>query len=156
MRRDRIANEKVIDYLPPVACTAGATSTGDIFDTMRESISQNARENHTNVLLMISIMSGWGATGTLTVVFQHHTGPLGANMVAYATLALMGGMESEDLYLAEIKDFNRYNRVTATPATANVTLCILGSANRSRREPVVQVGTEKAVTYNSDPITDMD
>ncbi len=153
MRRDRIANEKVIDFFPPQSMTAGAASNSDIFDTMRESISQNARENHTNILLCISIASGWSATGTLTILMQHHTGPLGADMVTYATLDLMGGMESEDLYLAEIKDFNRYVRLRATPATANVTICVIGTANRSRREPVVQVGTEKGVTYDSDPIT---
>lgn len=153
MKRDRIANEKVIDFFPPQAMTAGAAHNSDIFDTMRESISQNARENHTNILIVISIMSGWSDTGTLTIAMQHHTGPQGANMITYATLDLMGGMENEDLFLAEIKDFNRYVRLVATPASANVTLCAIGTANRSRREPVVQVGTKKDVTYNSSPIT---
>jgi hypothetical protein len=153
MRRDRIANEKVIDFFAPTALTAGTTYYSSIFDTMRVSVSQNNRENITNLLLQISIQSGWSATGTLTCFLQHCVDGLAGSMVTYATLALMGGMESEDLYLAEIKDFNRYIRLGMTPATANVTLCALGVGNRSRREPVVQLGREKAVTYNSNPIT---
>ena len=153
MRRDRTENEKVIDFFAPTTMTAGTTYYSSIFDTMMVSTSQNNRENITNILIAISIASGWGATGTLTGFLQHCVDGLGGSMVTYATLALMGGMESEDLYVAEIKDFNRYIRLGMTPATVNVTLCALGNGNRSRREPVVQVGREKAITYNSSPIS---
>ena len=153
MRRDRLANEKYIDFVNCVTYTAGITLYSPIFDTMRESISQNTRENLTNMVLGISIASGWSATGLLYVTMQHCMDGLAGSMVNYATVAFMGGQEGEDLYLAEIKDFNRYVRLSILPITANVTCNILGVGNRSRRENVSQVGTEKAVTYDSDPIT---
>ena len=102
---------------------------------------------------MISITSGWGVTGILGITMQHCVDGLAGSMVDYATVAIMQGQESEDLYLAEIKDFNRYVRLEFRVVTASVTLCVLGSFNRSRREDVVQVGREKAVTYDSNPIT---
>lgn len=153
MRRDRLSNEKFVDFVNCVTYTAGITLYSTIFDTMRESISGNTRENHTNVALVITIASGWSATGLLTVKLQHCMDGLAGSMVDYASVALMGGMERKDCYLAEIKDFNRYVRLSILPTTANVTCNIIGSFNRSRREPITQVGTEKAVTYDSQPIT---
>lgn len=152
MRRDRIANEKYIDFVNCITYTAGITLYSAIFDTMRVSTSQNHRSNLTNLVIAAQIASGWSSSGYLQLTLQHCVDGLAASMVNYARWAMSGG-QGEDLYMAEIKDFNRYIRLAILPTTANVTLSALGVGNRSRREPVVQVGTEVAVSYLSNPIT---
>jgi len=153
MRRDRISNEKVIDFFPPAARGSGSTYYSGVFDTMRVSTSRNTRECLTNLMLMVSVGTGWAAGGQLSIIMQHGLTGNPTALVNYAQVALMQADEGEDLYLAEIKDFNRFVRLSLTVIAFNATVCVLGSGNRSRREPVTQVGSEKAVTYLSDPIT---
>jgi len=154
MRRDRIANEKVIDFFPPAAKGSGIPYYSSIFDTQRLCAGQNNREVCTNILIVFSIASGWSAGGLLDAKLQCSNSSLASTQFDYAIISQMGGAESEDLYLAEIKNFNRYIRLVATPLVANVTLCAIGIANRSRREPVCQEGREKAVRYAANPTMD--
>jgi hypothetical protein len=153
MRRDRISNEKVIDFFAPAAQGSGIAYFSTIFDTQRLCTGQNNREACTNIMIIISIASGWSAGGLLDCRLQCSASSLASSMFDYAIISQMGGAESEDLYLAEVKDFNRYIRLVTTPLVANVTLCAIGTANRSRREPVCQEGREKAVRYAANPTT---
>jgi len=154
MRRDRIANEKIIDFFPPEACGIG-TSISAVWD-LRAGIpvvgapsAGAGREIPTNILLSLSVAAGWGALGTLDLSVQ--TGDLTTSLVAYATGAQCLATELEDLYLFEFRDLQRYMRVDIIVGGAACTLCVIGNAERSRREPVFQAGTEKVVTILRSP-----
>lgn len=158
MRRDRIANEKVINFFAPATYAIG-TSISVVWD-LRAGVpvvgapSVGAgREIPTNILLALSIGAGWGATGTLDLSVQ--TGDTTATLVAYATGAQCLATELEDLYLFEFKDLQRYMRLDMVIGTAECLFALTGIAERSRREPVFQVGTEKDVTILRSPAAAM-
>ena len=158
MRRDRIANEKIIDFFPPEAHAIG-TSISAVWDLRAGAAVVGApsggagREIHTNILLSLSIAAGWGAAGTLDLSVQ--TGDTTATLVAYATGAQCLATELEDLYLFEFRDLQRYMRLDMIVGGAACTFCIMGNAERSRREPVFQPGTEKVVTILRSPAAAM-
>ena len=149
MRRDRIANEKVIDFFVPLSRTVGIHQSG-VFDLRQGNAGEGpGREIPTNIMFMLQV----GAIGVGgTVVPTVYTGDIDTALTLYATIAVMSQAEGQDLYLWEIRDLQRYIELYLT--LSGTTLCnCLGSANRSRREPVIQLGTEKAVTYNKNPAT---
>ena len=157
-RRDRIANEKIIDFFPPNQYTMG-TSISAVWD-LRAGVpvvgapsGGAGREILTNILLALSISAGWGAAGTLDLTAQ--TGDTTATLVAYAVGAQCLATELEDLYLFEFRDLQRYMRLDMVIAGADCPFCLIGNVERSRREPVFQVGTEKAVTILRSPAAAM-
>lgn len=144
MLRDLISNLKIIDFLPPITRVPGVVYTSK-FDTRTSQVTVGgSREALTNLLLAISV-SEWGVGGTIDVVIQHCATENGT-YATHSTIAQMLQSESEDLYLAELKDYNRWVRLAITFAGAIVDVAIVGIGNCSRRAKVVQVGTEKAVT----------
>ena len=144
MLRDLISNLKIIDFLPPVTRVPGVVYTSK-FDTRTSEVSVGgSREALTNMLQAISV-DDWGLGGSINIVIQHCATENGT-YTTHSTVAQMLQSESEDLFLAEFKDFNRWVRLAITFAGAIVDVCIIGIGNCSRRAKVVQVGTEKAVT----------
>ena len=143
MRRDRISNERIINFLAPGTRLAGGYQSSAI-DMMTSTVAAGTREAHTNMLLSILMGANWGNNGTIDITVQHSND--NATWVNHSTIAQLLQTEGEDIYLAEIKDFRRYVRLWVVVATATTTFCIVGSADRSRRERVYQEGTEKAVT----------
>lgn len=150
MRRDRIANEKVIDFFVPLSRTAGTHQSG-VFDLRQGGSGEGpGREIPTNIMFMLQIGAGFGVGAT--IVATVFTGDAAAALTLYATVAGISQAEGQDLYLWEVRDLQRYMELYLV--LSGTTLCnVLGSANRSRREPVIQLGTEKAVTYNKNPAT---
>ena len=150
MQRDRIANEKIIDFFVPLSRTNGTHQSG-VFDLRQGPSGEGpGREIPTNILFMLQIgaLFGTGATIVCTV----YTGDTAAGVTLYGTVAGMSQAEGQNLYLFEVSDLQRYIEVYMV--LSGNTLCnMLGSANRSRREPVLQLGTEKAVTYAKSPAT---
>ena len=149
MRRDRIANEKVIDFFVPLSRSLGIHQSG-VFDLRQGGTGEGpGREIPTNIMFALQI-GAIGAGGT--IVATVYTGDTAAALTLYATIAQMSQAEGEDLYLWEIRDLQRY--IELYLILSGTTLCnVLGSANRSRREPVIQLGTEKVVTYLKNPAT---
>lgn len=146
MRRDRLSNEKIPLFLEPVQLTAGTHLTG-YRDFMELYAGTSMRHsNPTNMILQFA-MGHWGAGGTVTVTVQDSD--YAAVFRNFATLGVMsqGALPAEDLWLAEIRDFRRYLRLSIVVAVAAVYICVMGNAERSRREPVAQWGTEVTVTY---------
>jgi len=149
MRRDRIANEKIIDFFVPASRTVG-THTSGVFDLRQGGSGEGpGREIIENMMLMITVGATWGGTNTITITVN--TGDT-STVTAYATIAAMSAAESQDLYLAELKSLQRYIQLSVV-LTGTTLFSILGSGNRSRREPVIQLGTEKTVTYSRTPAT---
>lgn len=154
-RRDRIANEKIIDFFAPATRAIGTSQSGVV--DLRAGVpvvgaagGGAGREVHTNILLQLQVGGEWAAAGTIDV--QVFTGDIATALTLFATGAQCLATESEDLYLFEVRDLQRYMRVDMVIAGDGSTLCsMLGNAERSRREPVYQLGTEKAVTINKNP-----
>lgn len=157
-RRDRIANEKIIPFFAPAARAVGTNASGVI--DLRAGVAVvgaagggAGREIHTNILLQLQVGGEWSLTGSL-IVFVY-TGNTAAALTLFATCVAATGAEGEDLYLYELRDLQRYMRVDLVIANsvgdAGCLCSMLGNAERSRREPVYQLGTEKAVTYNKNP-----
>jgi len=153
-RRDRIANEKIVNFFAPATYAIG-TSISAVWD-LRAGVpvvgapsGGAGREILTNILLSLSIGAGWGAGGTLDLSVQ--TGDTTATLVAYATGAQCLATELEDLYLFEFRDLQRYMRLDMIIAAQTCLFSLTGNVERSRREPVYQVGTEKAVTILRSP-----
>jgi len=144
MRRDRISNERIINFLAPGTRLAGGYQSASIDMMTSQVIVGGTREAHTNMLLSILMGANWGNNGTIDITVQHSND--NATWVNHSTIAQLLQTEGEDIYLAEIKDFRRYVRLWVVVAAATTTFCITGSADRSRRERVYQEGTEKAVT----------
>ena len=155
MRRDRIANEKVIDFFVPQAIAIGtgwsaAIDLRDAPPVVGAPGGGQGREIHTNILFSLSIGAHDAAAGW-TATVQVNTGDTIAGLALYATSALMAQTDGEDLYLMEIRDLQRWMRVGIVVAGHALTCCLLGNADRSRREPVWQLGTEVAMTYARSP-----
>ena len=154
MKRDRIANEKIINFHIPAARAIG-TSASAIFDlragtpVVGAAGSGAGREINTNILLALQIGGDWAAAGTINV--RVFTGNTVVTLSLYATGAQCLGTEGDILYLFELRDLQRYIRVDLVIAGATCLCSMLGSADRSRREPVYQAGTEKAITYSKNP-----
>jgi len=157
-RRDRIANEKIIDFFVPGTRAVGTNASGVV--DLRSGIPSvgaggagTGREIHTNLLLQPQIGGEWSLTGTLIVLV--YTGNTATALTLFATCAVVAGSDGEDLYLYELRDLQRYMRVDLVIANsvgdAGCVCSMLGNAERSRREPVYQLGTEKTVTYNKNP-----
>ena len=149
MRRDRIANEKIIDFFTPASRAAGSVLSG-VFDLRQGGSGEGpGREIATNIMFMCQI-STWGAGAT--VVATVLTGDTDAAVTNYCTVAGMSQAETQDLYLWEVRDLQRYIQLLMV-LSGTTLFNVLGSANRSRREPVIQLGDEKAVTYLRTPAT---
>jgi len=154
MRRDRIANEKIIDFFAPAARDAGTAQSG-VVDLRAGTPSVGAagsgagREVHTNILLSLQIGGEWAQAGTLNLLV--YTGDTSTALTLYATAAQCIGSDGEDLYLFEVRDLQRYMRVDLVIATASCLCSLVGNAERSRREPVYQLGTEQTMTINKNP-----
>lgn len=151
-RRDRIANEKIVPFHVPAIRTAG-TNASAVHD-LRAGVavvgapgSGAGREIHTNMLLSLQIGADWAGAVTLLV----YTGNTATTLTLFATAAQCTNAEGEDLYLFEIRDLQRYMRVDLVVADEDCLCNLIGNAGRSRREPVYQPGTEKAMTYNKNP-----
>jgi len=144
MLRDLISNLKIIDFLPPVTRVPGVVYTSKFDTRTSETSVGGSREALTNMLLAISV-DDWGLGGSINIVIQHCATENGT-YTTHSTVAQMLQSESEDLFLAEFKDFNRWVRLAITFAGAIVDVAIIGIGNCSRRAKVVQVGTEKTVT----------
>lgn len=153
-RRDRIANEKIIDFFVPGTRNVGTTASG-VFDLRAGTPVVGAggagtgREIHTNILLQLQIGGDWAALGTLQVLV--YTGNTSTALTLFATCAAALGTEGEDLYLYELRDLQRYMRVDLVIGVAACVCNMIGNAERSRREPVYQLGTEKSITYAKNP-----
>ena len=147
MKRDRISNEKIIDFFPIATYTVG-THNSTIFDLQNFSAGTN-REDITNMLFSLMIAAGWVAAGTVNITIQHSNTNSAAAMVAHSTVSQAAQSNDEDLYLFEAKDFRRYVRLQMVVAAQSVTAAVLGNGSRSRREPVYQLGTELTVTEGS-------
>lgn len=143
MSRDRIANEKIIDFLSPVTRVPGIVYT-TAYDTQTSQVTVGGtREALTNILLSVMI-GDWGVGGTINITVEHSLDNV--TFTTHSTIAQMLQSEGEDLYLAEFKNFYRYVRLVITVVGAICDVAILGSGNRSRRARVAQLGTEKTVT----------
>jgi len=154
MRRDRIANEKIVDFFAPEILTVGnhfcnAVDIRSGVPVVGAASGGAGREVPTNVLFAASIAAGWGAVGTLDL--QVWTGDTAATCALYATGAQALATELEDLFLYEVRDLQRWVQVLLIVGGVDITLCCLGNIERSRREPVYQIGTEKAITYARSP-----
>jgi len=149
MKRDRISNEKVIDFFVPASRSVGIHQSG-VFDLRQGGTGEGpGREIPTNIMFGLQI-GAIGAGGT--IVATVYTGDTGAALTLYATIAQMSQAEGEDLYLWEIRDLQRYIELYIT-LSGTTLFNVLANANRSRREPVIQLGLEKAATYNKSPAT---
>lgn len=154
-RRDRIANEKIIDFFVPQAFAIGTHSSGTIDLRNAPAVvgapgGGKGREIITNVLFAISIGAGWGAGGTLN--FEVFTGDVAATVTSFATFAVITQATGEDLYLSEIRDLQRFINLQCICGGAECPfICVIGNGERSRREPVFQLGTELTVTYTKNP-----
>jgi len=154
-RRDRIANEKIIDFMVPAIYPIGANPSA-IVDLRNAPAVVGApgggagREIHTNILFQLSIGAHDAAAGW-TFQLEIFTGDVATTMTSYAITALVAQAGADDLYLIEIRDLQRYMQTQLTVANHAFLCCLLGNAERSRREPVFQLGTELAVTYNKNP-----
>ena len=141
MKRDRIANELVIPF---VINTTYLTNTGILtanWDTM------HGGANPTNILL-IATMAAWGAGGVVTIRLQHCLTSGGA-YTTHKTCAVMNQTSGITCFIAEIKDYQRFIRLSFDVTVAVCTLSVTGILTRSRREPVTQFDTavaEVAVT----------
>ena len=156
-RRDRIANEKIVDFFVPQNLTPGTHSSG-VFDLRNAPAVVGApgggvgREIITNMLLQFSVVEGTGGAGGWVVTPRVLTGNTAATLTLFATTVLpMATGDGEDLYLVEIRDLQRYIRLDLVVANHGVLICVLGNGERSRREPVFQLGTELVVTYAKNP-----
>lgn len=155
MRRDRIANEKIIDFMVPAIYPIGANPSA-IVDLRNAPAVVGApgggvgREIHTNLLFVLSIgaheaVAGWGFT------LEIFTGDVVTTMTSYAITVGVAQLGADDLYLIEIRDLQRYIQTQLTVTGHTLLCCLIGNAERSRREPVFQLGTELGVTYNKNP-----
>ena len=152
MRRDRIANERIIAFKQP---GQEATVTSATYDLRQGPAGAfwAGREIPTNVLLVFN----FSATVTVgaTLINTVFTGDTAATCTLYATLGVMthAATAAGMLWLAEIRDLQRYIYITQTVAVQVLDWSLTGNFNRSRREPIYQTGTEVAVTYEKNPAT---
>ena len=155
-RRDRIANEKIVPFHAPATRNPG-THASAIFDlragvpVVGAASGGAGREVHTNMLIAVQIGGEWDPQlGTLDLLV--YTGNTVTTLTLFATAVQATGAEREDLYLFEIRDLQRYMRVDLVIGGNTTCICsCVGNAERSRREPVYQLGTEKCMGYNKNP-----
>ena len=102
------------------------------------------------MLLVVNMSTTVTATATLDIVV--YTGDTSGACTAYATVAQMA-FDTTDLWLAEIRDLQRYIYLAFTVGTASLAFTCHGNFDRSRREPIYQTETEATVTYNKNPAT---
>ena len=112
-------------------------------DTMAALITSDLRENLTNMLILLNIT--FGTSGTVDIIVQDSADNV--TFANFATLSQAADADGETLYSAEIKDFRRYVRLNYTVAVDTSVLSLTGVGDRSRREPVVNGGTELTVVY---------
>ena len=156
MRRDRIANERIIQFIAPDVVANGASNSAE-YDLRAGPAGAvfNGREMPTNVMFIVGF--GTEADGeTLDIIV--HTGDVSGALTSYATLGTMTHAGVAALWLAEVSDLQRYIQIycTVDAGGGNGTELehfVIGSFNRARREPIFQAGTEVAVTYNKNPAT---
>jgi len=149
MRRDRISNEKIIQFYVPKLRTVGTFASG-VYDLRQGGSGEGpGREVPTNCMLILGFGAGGdGNTVTITV----STGD-NSTTTSFVTVGAMTKGTS-DLWLAEFRDLQRYISLSAVVAGGSTHFYIVGSFNRSRREPVIQRDAlEAAVTYNKSPAT---
>lgn len=151
MRRDRCANERVIVFKQPGTVQTGA-STSTEFDLRAGPAGAlwNGREDPTNVLFIVNMSATVTATATLDVLVN--TGDTSGATTLYATLGQMA-WDTNTLWIAEVRDLQRYMDLTLTVGTAALDYGLIGVFNRSRREPIYQTANEAAATYARTPAT---
>ena len=151
MRRDRIANERVIPFLPPIQLGI-ATAASAEFDLRQGPAGAffAGREIPTNMLLVVNMSAVTSATATIDITVD--TGDVAGACTLFATIGQMA-FDTNTLWVAEITDLQRYINLNWTVATAVLLVGIIGIVNRSRREPIYQTANEAAVTYNKNPAT---
>jgi len=151
MRRDRCANERIVVFEHPVTRTAAAyTSTEFDLRAGPAGAVWSGREIPTNMLLVVN-MSGTITTGaTLDIVI--HTGDVSGALTSFATCSQMA-WDTNTLWIAEIRDLQRYIHLVMTVAGASLAFTCHGNFDRSRREPIYQTANESTVTYNKNPAT---
>ena len=119
-----------------------ATYTSLSVDTMAALTTSDLRENLTNMMILLNITFGTG--GTVDITIQDSSDNV--TFANFGTLAQADDADGETLYSAEIRDFRRYVRLSVVVASATSVLSLCGIGDRSRREPVVNGGTELAFT----------
>ena len=144
MKRDRISNEKIINFLVPASYTAGTHVSSTIDMQTAQTSVGGSREAISNLLLALTVGATWGALGTIDITIQHSLD--GTTFTTHSTVAQITQASGETLFLAELKDFRRYVRLSVVVAVGTCLCAIVGNGSRSRRERVVQLGTEVAVT----------
>ncbi|GAG08251.1 unnamed protein product, partial [marine sediment metagenome] len=132
-RRDRIANEKVVDFFVPQTLAIGTHLCNAVdvragMPVVGAPSGGAGREIHTNVLFALSIAAGWAAAGTLD--FQVWTGDTAATCALYATGAQALATELEDLYLYELRDLQRWVQLGLVVAGAEISLCCIANVER--------------------------
>ena len=154
MRRDRIANERIIQFIAPDVVANGASNSAE-YDLRAGPAGAffSGREMPTNVMFIV----GFGTQNVdVTLDIIVHTGDVSGALTSYATLGTMTQPGTAALWLAEVSDLQRYIQIYCTIAagqSAALEHFVIGSFNRARREPIFQAGTEVAVTYNKNPAT---
>lgn len=119
-----------------------ATYVSASIDTMANITNSDLRENLTNMMILMNIT--FGTAGTVDITIQDS----GDNVTFanFGTLGQAADADGETLYSAEIRDFRRYVRLSVVVAVDTSVFSIEAIGDRSRREPVVNGGTELAFT----------
>lgn len=140
--RDMHAVLAPLQFLAAASKTAAAYNSLAV-DTMAALTTSDLRENLTNLMILLNIT--FGTSGTVDIVIQDSADNI--TFANFATLSQAADADGETLYSAEIKDFRRYVRLNYTVAVATSVMSLTGIGDRSRREPVVNGGTELTVSY---------
>ncbi len=138
--RDLHAVLAPLQFLAAASRVAAAYTSLSV-DTMAALITSDLRENLTNLMILLDIT--FGATGTVDIVMQDSAD--NTTFANFATLAQALQTDGETLYSAEVRDYRRYIRFVVTVGTATSVFSLSAVGDRSRREPVVNGGTELAV-----------
>lgn len=140
--RDLHAVWAPLQFLAAASKTVAAYNSLAV-DTMAALTTSDLRENLTNMMILLNIT--FGSSGTLDIIVQDSADNL--VFANFATLSQAADADGETLYSAEIKDFRRYVRLNFVVAVDTSVMSLTGVGDRSRREPVVNGGTELAVVY---------
>jgi len=152
MRRDRCANERIIQFKPPTSVQAGSGWTCAEVDLRQGPAGAiwAGREIPTNMLLVAIFSTTVTAGATLDLII--HTGDVSGTLTSYATISQMAH-STNTIWIAEVRDLQRYVRIAYTVGTQTLYFGLTGNLERSRREPIYQTANEATVTYNKNPAT---
>jgi hypothetical protein len=142
--RDLVSVVKGINFLLRDSLAAG-THTTKAIDLRAAITSSDLTEVISRILLQV--MVEFGAVGTIDISVQH-SDLENSGWVENATIAQMSAADGEDFYIAEIYNLKRYVRLELTVTGTVSSIAITGSGSHAQRNPVVQIGTEQAVTLS--------